>query len=115
MSPDEFEKSLEFSLLTPAEREFVVMFIETRDINKSVLAAYPRAVNQTRLRAHLLNNRRVNAALNAWFGKPQIVPLTPKEEAIAGLKSDIRRLKGTARVQAKRLLFQLEGIIQGKK
>jgi hypothetical protein len=112
MSPEEFEGSLEFSLLTPREREFVVAFIETRDVDAATLAAHPKAQNQWALRSQMRRNQRVLAALHLWFGRP---PISAKETAVADVKRDIRKLRGVARVQARRLLLQIEGVIEAKK
>ena len=110
MTPEAFEQSLEFGLLTLREREFVVAFIETRDVDKATLAAYPNAKrNRNPLRSQMRRNPRVLAALNLWWGRP---PISPRDEAIADVKRDIHKLRGVARVQARRLLLQLEGIIE---
>lgn len=112
MTPETFEQSLEFGLLTPPEREFVITFIETRDVDAATRASYPKSKNQRTLCAHMRRNPRVMAALHLWFGKP---PISAKEAAVADIKRDIRKLRGVARVQARRLLLQIEGVIEVKK
>jgi len=111
MAPEDFERSMEFSMLSEREREFVLRFIETKNIEDATRAAYPKAKNQTVLAWRMRNNRRVLDALALWFGQSPIPALSAKEAAISDVKKDIRKLKGVARVQARRLLLQLEGLI----
>jgi hypothetical protein len=109
LSPEQFEKSLEFGLLSPIEKEFVLRFIETRDLALATRAAYPKSRHLNQLQWRMRNNLHVLSALNLWYGRPA---LDPKTEAIAGLKRDLKHLKGVAKVQARRLLLQLEGVIE---
>ena len=113
MSPEDFENSMQFSLLSPREREWTVRFIETRgDVVASTRAAYPEAKNQTVLAWRMRNNPRVLAALTLWFGASPIAEPSAKETAIADVKRDIRKLRGVARVQARRLLLELQGVLE---
>lgn len=112
MSPEDFEKCLEFGILTPSEKEFVLRFIETMDVDAATLAAHPGAKNQRALRWQMRNNSRILAALHLWFGKPPISLPTPKEQAVRDLQQDVRRLRGVARVQARRLLLELQGVLE---
>lgn len=112
MQAEDFERSMQFSILNLREREFVLAIIEGKNIEDATKSAYPRAKNHRVLCWRLRNSERVLDALNLWFGASPIPALSAKDAAISDVKKDIRKLKGVARVQARRLLLQLEGLIQ---
>ena len=111
MTPEQFSTSLPFKILSERESEFVLAMIEGKSVETATRCAYPRARNQRVLCWQMRTNRRVLDALALWFGASPIPVATAKDEAISGLKKDIRKLKGTARVAAKKLLFELQGLI----
>ena len=111
MRPEQFETSTEFRLLTAREREFVLAVIEGKTVEAATKAAYPKARNQRVLCWQMRTNRRVLDALKLWFEDRSPISVTAKEQAVADVKRDIRKLRGVARVQARRLLLQLEGLI----
>lgn len=105
MNSTEFENSQEFKALTAVQSEWVVTYLGTRDADAATRAAYPRAKNLRRLRQLAQANPAIIAAIELWDGT------SLRDSAIAGLQRDIRRSKGVARVQLKRMLFQLQGLI----
>ena len=112
MTPEAFSSSMEFRLLSDREREVTLVVIEGKSLEEAVRSVYPRSRNQRLLAARMRNNERVLNALRLWFGQSSIPIPTAKEEAIRELKADIRKLRGVARVQARRLLLTLQGVIE---
>ena len=109
MTPEDFERSMEFSLLSPTEKEFTITLIETGNLSTATKAAFPRSKNQATLRAKMRRSPHVLAALRLWYGRPLV---SPQEQAADELRKQIRKLRGVAKVQALKLLFQLEGALE---
>lgn len=106
MTPEQFENSAEFKALTEIQREWVVRFIETKDPEAATRSAYPNAKNIRALRSKAERNARIIAAVELWNHT------SARDSAIAGLKHDLRSLRGTARIEAKKLLFKLQGLVE---
>jgi hypothetical protein len=106
MTPEQFEHSAEFKSLTSIQKEWVVRFIETKDADAATRAAYPCSKNARVLRWKAEKNPQIIAAVELWDGT------SLRDSAIAGLKRDIRSLRGVARVEAKKLLFKLQGLVE---
>lgn len=106
MTSKEFGETNEYRALTAIQRNWLLTFIETGDAEKATMAAYPNAKKLLALRHQMQAHPKIIAALELWNGTPA------KESAIAELKRDIRRSKGMARVEYKKMLLRLQGLLK---
>jgi hypothetical protein len=101
---DLFENSVEYRALTDRQRIWVNTLLETQDPERATVTAYHSANSAySKMLTHQIEtNRRVIAALNAFYGR------TEKEAFLLDLERTIQKTEGWAKVKAMSLYANLK-------
>jgi hypothetical protein len=103
MSKEEFVKSREYLALTSGQRKWVDIFIETSDANRATREAYNATEDGYRamFTRKIETSPRIIAALDLFFAR------TPREKFLRDLQLDIKKSKGVALIEARRLYAKM--------
>jgi hypothetical protein len=110
MTMEAFRASQEFKALTQKQQKWVNLFVETQDGGLATREAYGDETSpeyRSMLTRKIETSPRMLAALDLYFQR------TPRDRFVRDLENDVRRAKGVAKIQARRLLGQALGLIDG--
>jgi hypothetical protein len=103
----EFHASKEFLALTDKQRVWVDAFVDSQDAGQATRTAYGDQTDsayRAMLTRKVETSPRVLAALDLFYGR------SPKEKFLRDLQLDIKRAKGVAKIEARRLFAKIAGL-----
>lgn len=110
MTVEQLKATPEFSAITPAQRTFVLFYLETSNGRDAIRAAYPLTKKRpesylSQLLGKTLSAPNVRAALSVYFG------WSDRTKFLADLDAQLRKAKGADKVSLMALKAKLLGLV----